>query len=403
MNRLVSYLFFGFSFFLSIKTTISNFFLILILISLIAQFFIQKRKIFFKEIIFSLLPIFIFSLISLFWSSNVTDGLLLLKRQSVFVLVPLCFVLIPKEDIKEYLKYSFYGLLTGSVIISTFLLIHTGIKITNLKYLTIHRIFSSKLTNHGYLSRLINIHPSYFGMYNVFSIAIVLFYKIKIKKIIKFIIIIILMLNLLFLNSRVQFFLLFIILLLKIILIKSKKIKLFYFFLLVIFSSFGIYILRNTYIVKKIAVGTLWEISENRGTYNTTKKFKSDSRMARWKAILKEVPKNIILGNGIGSEKKIVLTVYKKRNLNVAYKKSFNTHNQFLYYLVITGSIGFFLFLILFIQGFILAYKNKDLLMLYFYFVLFFLSLFENILYRNAGIVFVAIYVSLFNKQYLKT
>jgi len=402
MEKIIKYFFFGFSFLLSFKTTLSNFFVILILISFIIQFIILKeKKIRFGVMLHSFIPLFVFSLFSLLWSSNKFVGIDLLLRYIPILLIPLIFSIVPLKHNKLYLKYSYYGLLIGSIILSFLLFWRLGVRLSNLEVVNINRIFSSHQTSHKYTSEIINIHPSYLGLYSLLSIAVLLFNKIKVKNTIKIVLYLILLVNILFLNARILFLLLGILVIIKFFSIESVKIK------IVIFSSFvflvitSLIFLQNTYLYKKLIKGSLWEISHNAGTHNTTDKYPSDSRLVRWKSAIEGTKNHRIIGSGIGTEMDVLLPMYKKNKLIVSHYRKFNTHNQYLYYLITTGVIGLILFLYLLLYNIFISIKNRDLIMFYFFTMLFFISLVENVMYRNAGFIFIAIYISLYNKQYL--
>lgn len=402
MVKNAKYLFFGFSFFLSLKSSIGNFFIILILVCFLIEFLKwDKKEINYKIILYSFAPIFLFCVISLFWSTNMDKGLKLSLKHMPLLLLPLAFSIISNNNTLIYRKYSFYGLLIGSVLISVILLSNITLEIISLNEFSMRRVFSSKFTSHKYTAPILNIHPSYLGIYTLLSIAILIFNKLKFNKYLKNFMLVVLISNILFLNARILFLLLAILFILKIILIKSLKVKLITIISLALIFCSSLFLLRDTYIYKKLIVGSIWEITHNVGTHNTTDEFTSDSRLARWKSAIEASKNNLIFGSGLGTEMNVLLPVYKKNNLKIAFERKFNTHNQYLYYLIIIGFVGLLLFLTLFIQNFILSIKNKDIIMFYFLIILFVICLVENVLYRNAGFTFIAVYTTLFNKKYL--
>lgn len=404
MDKLTKYLFFGFSFFLSIKTSIGNFFIILIITSFLIEFITTKKKsVNLKIIGYSFVPIFLFSTLSLLWSTNVTNGLDLSAKHLTLFLVPIAFSLTPLKNNETYLKYSYYGLLIGALTLSLLLFIKLGFRLINLENFNINRIFSSHQTSHKYTLPILKTHPSYLGFYALLSLAVLIFNKIKINFYAKSIFIIILIVNIIFLNARILFFLMSLLLLIKIVLISSLRIKLVLVSSLVLIFIASLFLLRNTYIYKKLIKGSFWEITHNVGTSNTTDKYPSDSRLVRWKAAIEGTKNNRLIGSGLGTEIDVLLPMYKKNKLIVSHYRKFNTHNQYLYYFVVIGFVGVLLFLILLGNNIILSINNKDVMMFYFFISLFMISLVENIVYRNAGFTFLSVYLSLYNKQYLNT
>ncbi len=402
MKKIIKYFFFAFALLLSFKTTLSNFFVILILISFIIQFIISKdKKIQFGVMIHSFMPLFIFSLLSLLWTSNRVMGVDLLLRHVSILLIPLIFSLVPLKNNELYLKYSYYGLLIGSIIVSFLLFWKLGVRLVNLEVVNVNRIFSSHQTSHKYTSEIVNIHPSYLGLYSLLSLAILFFNKIKIKNGLKIVLYLILIVNILFLNARILFLLFGVLVIIKVYSIKSTRIKVIIFLSFVFFTIVGLVFLQNTYIFKKLIKGSFWELSKNKDTHNTTEKYPSDPRLVRWKSAIEGTKNHRIIGSGIGTEMDVLLPMYKKNKLVVSHYRKFNTHNQYLYYLITTGVVGLILFLYLLLYNIFISVKNKDLIMFYFFTMLFFISLVENVMYRNAGFIFIAIYISLYNKQYL--
>ncbi len=112
--------------------------------------------------------------------------------------------------------------------------------------------------------------------------------------------------------------------------------------------------------------------------------------------LFKEKP---LLGYGIGGIQNALNDCYGQFNTNAFNNKNFNTHNQYLNYLLSYGIIGCLAILFYFFFFFKLSAIVKDE---YFSFLIFFFVTFltENILSRNTGVVLFSMFNSIF---YLKS
>ena len=107
--------------------------------------------------------------------------------------------------------------------------------------------------------------------------------------------------------------------------------------------------------------------------------------------LFKESP---IIGFGIGDAFEVLQQAYIERGLQKYV--GFNTHNQYLYYLLSTGIIGTIFFLSILSYSFKLALKQNKRTYLAILFVFCICFLTEEILSRQKGIVLFAIFNSLF-------
>lgn len=94
------------------------------------------------------------------------------------------------------------------------------------------------------------------------------------------------------------------------------------------------------------------------------------------------------LGLGAGNEQEALNSCYKQFHSRVYNQKDYNTHNQYFHYWLGMGIPGLLLFLLLLGWSMVTAFRNRDPVHLFL--VLFFsiCCLTENLLLRQAGIVF---------------
>ena len=121
-----------------------------------------------------------------------------------------------------------------------------------------------------------------------------------------------------------------------------------------------------------------------------------EPRLARWEAIGEIIKKSPVIGFGLGSEKKLLKEKYFEKKLYISYMNEFNTHNEYLSFLLKTGILGLALFLYVLYVGFATAWHNKDPLFLSFIVLIAVVCVSENLLDLNKGIFFYSFFFSLF-------
>jgi len=345
-------------------------------------------------------------IIPVLWSFFIVDEnsdvIIALERRLTFILTPISFLFLPKDDLSKIKDYALKGLTYGAILSSAFLLIMVLSKYYDVKPLfTIDNdLFNYFHTNAHYTSP-IAIHPSYFGVYLLSSLAVLFFTTIINFRRWKVPVIGLISLSIIFVNSRI-------VLGLYILLIilygakyfhtrfKNKKTTLIStvtLITIIIFVFFSLF--KNTYLIQRATNEVAWELSNQIGTkYNG--KGSGDSRLARWGAAIELVKIKPILGHGVSMETTVLKNQYIKMGMNTAAKASYNSHNQFLGFAVESGLIGLAILLFYLILNLILSIKSRDLLSLFFFITVTSICLVENYLIRNAGITFVGFFGALF-------
>ena len=122
--------------------------------------------------------------------------------------------------------------------------------------------------------------------------------------------------------------------------------------------------------------------------------------------IIKNEDFNLLLGSGgFKHNQENLANCYDTKIINVSKKEyfvseRFNTHNQFLDFLLSGGVIGMILFISILISSYYNSYKNLISFAIFFSFVLFFLV--ENVIWRQWGVYFLGILLPLIlNKKKL--
>ncbi|MGO3154564.1 MAG: O-antigen ligase family protein, partial [Mesonia sp.] len=245
------------------------------------------------------------------------------------------------------------------------------------------------------------MHPIYMGMYFALALSILFFTPIKLPKILKVLAFVIFSLSIIFLASRIIYGVL--VLLVLLYLIHNLSFKTFAVLLtgVLVLGVLGFSTLQKTYLYQKTVKGTLWELQENVGTYNTNQSMRVDSRWSRWQVAVDLIKEKSILGYGGGTENEVLLEEYQRRDMKSSVENEYNAHNQFLGFWLRFGVIGTLLMLVYFFRNAITAFRYQNLLFLSFLTILFWSLMVENVLDRNMGINFVALFGTLFYAEFL--
>lgn len=115
------------------------------------------------------------------------------------------------------------------------------------------------------------------------------------------------------------------------------------------------------------------------------------ARLAIWNSVIEDLGELPVVGHGVGDVEKQLLSGYQKRNFHLALENNFNTHNQYLDYLLSSGYLGLILLIGAFIVTLIYSLKNGNYLYAIFFTIVLITMMTENILNRNMGIVFFAL------------
>jgi O-antigen ligase len=113
---------------------------------------------------------------------------------------------------------------------------------------------------------------------------------------------------------------------------------------------------------------------------------------------------NWLVGVGVGDKIDVYMEQYRKDNNLVSLEREYNSHNQYIDTLVVTGIAGLALLLSFFVVPAVLAFKNRrfDVVFALFLFMIFFNALFESVFERQAGIMFFVLFFTLmFNAEFV--
>jgi len=332
-------------------------------------------------------PVLIIYLLSCVWVVFSTDFSLALNELEIklsFLLMPLGFYFIGNylPDKKRVLQAFVSGVFIAIVL--------------NVIRSAIMYNLTSEVSVFYYTDFSFFIHPSYFSMYIVFSIAIILQYWVNNEplyeiKYLNFSVLFALILGVFLSTSKtglISLLFLFIGYALYYGYLK-KKWKMTLMFLTVLTIAFvGLVSVSQTVQNRFKELFVSVQEQPQTGTSSTA------SRMVIWDVsydLIKENP----LGYGTGMAVSTLRKAYLEKGHHKAFKRKQNAHNQFFQTGLTLGVIGLLALLWLFIQP-ILSFSTIDNLFFVLLLILFFNFITEAMLERQAGVVFAAFFYSYF-------
>jgi len=405
VNKGVVYSAFLFSFFIAFSVKLANVSLIAFYVFSVGAYFVNKPTISsasVKVLKFSSILFLASILVSVF--SHAEFGLILkgIGRRITFLLSPLVFLLLSKDSISVIKEKTLKGLVLGVFLSSVFLVINIFYEyyLTRPLFTIDKDIFNFYHTNY-YFTRILDIHPSYYGMFVIVAMSVVYFYKGFSSKMMNIAFVILSSVIVLFLNARIILFL-FLILnsayLIRYFYIKTNQIlhtALLTIAVFVVTSLILFFATKNTYAYQRVFKETLWELSDSN---KVTPDFKvsGESRMLRWGAAIHIIKEKPLLGYGVFKERETLGKEYLKQDMQSSYQRAYNAHNQFLGFTIEGGLVSGAILVLFFLTNFYISFKRKDILYTFFVFSVLSICLIENYLIRNAGVIFVSFFSSIY-------
>lgn len=137
--------------------------------------------------------------------------------------------------------------------------------------------------------------------------------------------------------------------------------------------------------------------TEEMANATTTKEMSTSAvRLVIWKSSIKKILEKPLFGYGNGDVSKVLYSEYVIRDVEKAAKRQYNCHNQYLQTLMATGVIGGVVFFLMFFIPLWECLKNRDWIYLAFILLVAFNILVESMFERQAGVIFYALFNSMF-------
>jgi O-antigen ligase len=341
-----------------------------------------------------LMALYGLNVVGMLYTEDVSRGFNTLTRQISFVLFPLFYSVYNVKNI---------GLLLKLFVISVFCFILVFELDTLYRFfyksdvfpLDLELFFSYRYTG-GELTKFLEMHNAYFGMYIMFANVIILDYLSRTKKYYRIILLLLLIvfqsLFLLQMVAKTAMILnvVLVICSLAYILIKRKLYIALTFSILLLGAS-GWFATKHLNLTVSRIVDRVAELQEGEGAERET-------RARIWSAAVPVLKENYIVGLGTGDVKKSLHAEYEKNDIKIRS----NVHNQYLDYIMRFGILGLGLFLTIFGYSLIRAIKTNNYIYFCFTIIIMVCCFTENILSRQWGITFFATFNYLLYYQYKK-
>ncbi|WP_353160319.1 O-antigen ligase family protein [Myroides odoratus] len=341
-------------------------------------------------------------LIGLFYTEYVSRAIKLFENYLSYILVPLVFMFAPFDLLQGVREKGTRFFVYGCVISSLVLLGHNFYSyfLAKGEWVIEEDLFGYYYTYHEFAS-LLKFHPTLLGTYYVFALVILNETKDWLNEYAKFGISCVLVLCILFLNSRAVYLILalygvyYFIQRGKLLYAKRKGLLAGLIVLLGALMSVGVILVKDTYIYERMTDQLIWELEENKGTLYDDQ-HTNDSRVSRWEAIYEHAMQKPWMGYGSGSEDEEVLKAYKEDNLQHALESEYGPHNQYLSFLLEYGLIGLGCFVFYLGYQLRLAFLRNDIIYFCLVTAIAISCIFDSVLYLNTNIIFFAFFGNLF-------
>jgi len=355
------------------------------------QFNLNKIK-----VLLSLSIIYILYIIEFVFSSSKEVLGSYLEKSSLLLILPLLFILNFKAINKKVINSMMWVYVLSISLLNLIILL----KIINQGFFELldkdsfyHPVFRTLYAKES------GFHLPYLGMMFQFASLLVIYQLLTKRKIISNVVISLLLIDLLLLNfssflfsarmALAASFIIFVYLVFKVE--KSRKNK-------IIYASFGIVLAIILSLMPPIqrriseVFNTKWEIPDKSYVGNNKE---VNFRYVVYNCSYEILKDNWLLGVGIGNVQFLLNECYKSieyTGYDDFNERKYNSHNQYLEYFMAYGVIGLAVFLFFILNG----WRRADVLYQCFIILMVFCFLTENILYRQAGILFFVLFNTIF-------
>lgn len=404
MEKYFLYILFFASLVLPASPAIANILLLIFGGGVVVQAFAQKRFPGKKDWFFLLiLPSFFFlfaltgAVSQVFFGSYGYESLRIAEKYIPFFVLSLAYIVSSPSLKEKAFRFVSAGLTAGVVASTLYLLIVLGIHFFRADEESVFSILSHRFTYYNFTNPL-KTHPTYFSIWILAANYFI--FKSRLSLVLKSFLLGILFLGMTFTMSRAGV-LLYGFQILAFFFLLSRKWKLVFLAGVTVFLLFGIYLYKfqshNFYLFQRFSIELTWDTNIETGT-EINNRVADDSRNARWTAIWETIMKKPVFGYGAGSETAVLKNTYAENDLWISLERNYNTHNQYLYYLLEYGFLGLIVFLAFFSVNIIKAIKLKDMFVVSFITAILIVFFFENYMYRSMGNLTMALFLTFLRK-----
>lgn len=354
---------------------------------------IRLKKVFTNYITYILIFYFIVCLLGMLYTSNQKAGVGFLTKSFSLILLPIILG-----------SYAYSNKILQTILFTFILAIFCSITFSIVKvfYLdyTLISEFSLYNTYREFLIQPLNIHPTYWSIYIIFSIYSIIYIIINNKwhksylGVIGLILVFYFVGFSLLLSARMPLISFFFCILTTAIFYAFKFKKYFVIILALAFISAVLYyIFTNPMFNQRILEIKETALKPPVSIYHNS----INIRVGIFTCTLKEIKEAWFLGTGTGDMQDTLNQCYQNSGYSdVLFKLSYNTHSTYFDAILRLGILGILSLLILFYFSFKMAIKSGNILYLNFIITISITCLTESILNSQKGIVFFALFNSLF-------
>lgn len=339
-----------------------------------------KSKSFLQQI-----ALYIFLLVGLSYTENTAAGGFDMEQKMSLLLFPLLlFTSIKLDDEKQMqIERNFvFGCLLSIILC--------------LVNASIHYYNSYSLDSFFYASFSCIMHPSYYGMYLCMACVFVLFRKdLLFKTFYKIPASLFLSLGVVLASSKSALLTLLLVFTAKVfhkIIVKRD-----YKSSIVILGSLLI-VLCSMFVIFPKSISRLSDMTQTLQSH-TSELNTTSSRIVIWKHSVEKILQKPLFGYGTGDVNDVLQESYQEKNESHIKELKLNAHNQYLQTTLALGLVGLLALVFPYFTLAIIAMKSKDFIIAGFVLVVCFNLLFEAMYETQAGIVFIAFFLSLFLKK----
>lgn len=332
---------------------------------------------------------FFFYVIALIWTDDLSIGLKLIEQSLSFLILPFSiFILKPFKTTSQLIFFNKIYII-ACVALVALIMLYLIFNISEI--LTGNSDYSLviNLRNSIDLVPLIGEHPIYFSLLIAMGLLLLFHNPFK-SNVLNVVFVVLMVFGLLTASSKgviIAISIIFVLIIFQRIKNKAKA----GFALILFFVGLGIL----TYLSPlKVRID---EIIENKYKYPEGVHYNSiNLRTAIYNCSVSLIPRSGLIGFSPADLQKELNACYKKFDTSAFNGKNYNTHNQYIDYLLSFGLLGLLFIVLVFYRYLQIAMKNKDKLYLNFLVFFYIVFLTENILVRNTGIVLFSTFNCLF-------
>lgn len=371
----------------------SHIIMISLIINLLIQFKGQPVRLVLSWRTAALVSVFLVTVWSTFYSVNKANAYSEWGKQITILLFPLIFYYLPL-DLKKYRDalLLIFSMVCTAVVAYLFLNAFYSIRFYGFP---LSSILSSYFTNHNF-SEPVGMHATFLSMQ--LAVALVYLLSLFIKERSRNYRLLLsgcmgmLSAGLLQLSSKSVCFCLFFIILLAVpyfLLQRGVWLK----FILIAGSLFIIpvaLILKQDNLKKRYVKELETDLSDAENGEA------EDPRIARWGAVTELIAASPVIGYGAGTEIPLLQNAFFEKKFYSSYIHRLNSHSEYLSLLLKSGITGLLAYLATLVYGIRLSIKRKDIHLFLFMALIVFVSVSENLLDVDKGIIFYAFFFSFF-------